>query len=142
MAHEILSVKLWELDDSLGRLHSRIHLSQAADQEVLRQEIGQLKRECTEAEMVLRDSLRRSKSELVSVLEQGYGQVEQIVRRTQADVAALTAECPSAQSAAEDQILLAEYALDFAHRAADRALLVSMEAIQAQLAGQKEGESQ
>ena len=37
----------------------------------------------------------------------------------------------------EEKILLAEYALDFAIQAADRALLFSMEAIDAQLTQQK-----
>ena len=44
-----------------------------------------------------------------------------------------------ALAAAEEKILLAEYALDFALQASNRALLLAMEAIDAQLAGQ-EGE--
>ena len=40
----------------------------------------------------------------------------------------------------EEKILLAEFALDFAQRAAERALLISLEAIDAQLVWQqKEG---
>ena len=31
MAHELLSVKLCELDEKLGRLHSRIQFSQKAE---------------------------------------------------------------------------------------------------------------
>ena len=41
----------------------------------------------------------------------------------------------------EEKILLAEYALDFAHQAADRALLLSMDAINAQMFQQEEGRS-
>lgn len=33
MAHELLSVKLCELDEKLGRLHSRIQFSQTSDRE-------------------------------------------------------------------------------------------------------------
>ncbi len=142
MAHEILAVKLCELDDSLGRLHSRIHMSEAAGHEQLQQEIHQLEWECTEAEMILRDNLRRSKSELAAVLGNGYGQIEQIIRHSNEKMRAMAAESPDTESAMEGRILLAEYALDFAHRAADRALLLAMEAIDAQLARQKEGGSE
>ena len=140
MAHEILSVKLCELDDSLCRLHSRIHLSEAASHEQLQQEIRQLQRECNEAEAMLRDNLRRSKSGLAAILKRSYGQIEEIIEESGAQMRTLSAGNPDEEVAAEEQILLAEYALDFAHRAADRALLLSMEAIDTQLIQQKEGE--
>ena len=38
MAHELLSVKLCELDEKLGRLHSRIQFSQTSDRESLARE--------------------------------------------------------------------------------------------------------
>ena len=141
MAHEILSVKLAELDDSLDRLHSRILMSQSENHEPLRREILQLELECVQAESTLRNSLRCSKSELTSLLEESYGQVEGILRRAKAKMHALAEESKDGEAAVEEQILLAEYVLDFAHRAADRALLVSMEAIDAQLTRQKEGEA-
>ena len=50
-------------------------------------------------------------------------------------------DSPDPETAVEEKLLLAEYALDFAHQAADRALLLSMEAIDAQLQ-QQEGKSQ
>lgn len=44
------------------------------------------------------------------------------------------------ESFIEEKILLAEYALDFAQRAAERALLISLDAIDSQLVWeQKEG---
>ena len=52
---------------------------------------------------------------------------------------AIAAEGPDGQAMVEEKILLAEYALDFAHQAADRALLLSMEAIEAQLLQREEG---
>ena len=46
---------------------------------------------------------------------------------------------PTARSsAAEEKILLAEYALDFAVQTANRALLLAMEAIDAQQTGRQE----
>ena len=81
MAHEILAVKLCQLDDRMGRLHSRIHMSETAGHDQLRQEINALERECAQEELVLRETLGRSRSGMVSVLARGYGQVEQIVQQ-------------------------------------------------------------
>lgn len=139
MAHEILSVKLCQLDERMERLHSRIRMSEVADHVRLRREIDRLERECAEAEATLRENLRRSKSDLVSVLARGYGQVEQVIRQSRAQLDAMAADSPDTAAAVEEKLLLAEYALDFAHQAADRALLLSMDAIDAQLLEQQEG---
>ena len=48
MAHEILSVKLCQLDDELGMLHSRIRLGENAGHEQLSREISQLSQECSQ----------------------------------------------------------------------------------------------
>ena len=138
MAHEILSVKLCQLDERMGKLHSRIHMSETAGHAQLQREMDALARECTTAEMTLRENLQRSKSEVVSVLAQSYGQVEQIIRQSKEKMQAMAAESPDTESIVEEKILLAEYALDFAHQAADRALLLSMDAINAQLLRQQE----
>ena len=137
MAHEILSVKLCQLDDRVGRLHSRIHLSETADHNQLRQEIEVMERECIESESALKENLRRSKSSLISGLAQDYEQIERIVQRAKSRIQRIAAENPDAEAVAEEKILLAEYALDFAQQVADRALLLSMEAIDAQLSGQE-----
>ncbi|HIU47656.1 MAG TPA: hypothetical protein IAC59_10440 [Candidatus Fimadaptatus faecigallinarum] len=68
--------------------------------------------------------------------------MEQIIQKSKAQLQALAAESPDAESVVEEKILLAEYALDFAHQAADRALLLSMDAINAQLTQQEEGRTQ
>lgn len=138
MAHEILSIKLCQLSDRVGRLRSRIHMSETASHSQLRQEIGFLERECAEAEMTLRENLRGSKSNLVSVVAQSYEQMERIIQNTKDQMKAMAADDPDAEAVAEEKILLAEYALDFAQQAADRALLLSMEAIDAQAIQQQE----
>lgn len=139
MAHEILSVKLCQLDDRVERLHSRIHLSETADPRQLRQEILALERSSAEDQAVLRDKLQRSKLPMVSVLAQGYSRMEQIVQEVKVRLQAMAADSSDAQAPVEEKILLAEYALDFAHQAADQALLLSMAAIEAQLQQQEEG---
>ena len=140
MAHEVLTVKLCQLDDRMGRLHSRIHMSETAGHDQLRQEINALERECAQEELVLRETLGRSRSGMVSVLARGYRQVEQIVQQAREQMEALAADSPEKGAVAEEKILLAEYALDFAHQAADRALLLSMQAIDAQLLREEEEE--
>ena len=132
MAHEILSVKLWELEDRLARLSSRIHLSEAADHPQLQQEIRALRRECAEAELTLEHRLRRSRAEMAPLLADAYGEMARCARRTRDALAEQNARRTDPETAAEEKILLAEYALDFALQAANRALLRSMEAIDAQ----------
>lgn len=137
MAHEILSVKLCELEEQLARLSSRIHLSETADQLQLQREIQALRRECTETELTLASKLQRSQAEMVSVLASSYGEVERSIQKAKAALYEQTVPCGDPEAAAEKKILLAEYALDFALQAANRALLLAMEAIDAQLTGQK-----
>lgn len=141
MAHEILSLKLCQLDERVGRLHSRIHLSETAGPGRLEQEISALERECLDEEAALRDSLRRSKSELISVLAQGCTQVERDIAQYRGQMSEVLEKSPDGETAMEERLLLAEYLLDFAHWAADHALLFSMKAIHAQLT-QEKGESQ
>ncbi len=140
MAHEILSVKLDQLDDRLGRLHACIHMSETASHTRLQQEIASLKQKCAEEDEILKKNLYHSKAQIVSVLSQNYDQIERTIH--EADVQIRTAEtaCQDHESLVEEKILLAEYSLDFAQRAAERALLISLEAIDAQLIWeQKEG---
>lgn len=133
MAHEILSVKLCELDDQLSRLSSRIHLSETAGHDQLRQEIDALTKECAETELTLQKRLKLSKAEAVATLASTYGEIEQIIQRAKSTLKAQAVCRKDADYEAEEKILLAEYALDFAVQAANRALLLSMEAIDAQL---------
>lgn len=141
MAHEILSAKLCQLEQSVGKLHSRIHLSQATDHAHLQQEIAALERECAAAESTLWENLRRSRSGLVEILARGYGQVESDIAQSKARLQAMVDGSADEEDAVEETLLAAEYVLDFAHRAADQALLFSMKAIDAQLLQQEKGES-
>lgn len=128
MAHEILSVKLCELEDQLSRLSSRIHLSETAGRPQLLQEIRALRRECDETELTLQAKLRRSRTGTAAILADFYGEAERNARRTRATLEEHALRCDRA----EEKILLAEYALDFALQWANRALLLAMEAIDAQ----------
>ena len=52
MAHEILSVKMYELDKKLELTHSRIQLADSMDTARLQQQIQQLRQECEENRIV------------------------------------------------------------------------------------------
>ena len=143
MAHEVLTVKLCQLDDRLARLHSRNHMSETADHGRLRREIDALKEENAESGTTLRNSLYRSRAPLAGLLAQNYEEIERSIESAVGRLQARRARCPDPESAVEDKILLAEYALDFAQQAADRALLIALEAIDAQLLWQRqEGRTQ
>ena len=139
MAHEILSIKLCQLDDRLRKLHSRIYLSETANHSQLRQEIAELEKECAETEADLWKNLQRSQSSLASILAHGYEQVAQIIQQSKERIQTLNSHNYDAEASVEEKLLLAEYALDFAHQAADRALLISIDAIDAQMLQQQEG---
>ena len=137
MAHEILTVKLCELEDQLARLSSRIHLTETANREQLHQEIRALSQECAETALTLQRKLRLSRAEVVATLAKTYGEIERIIQEAKSELEEQSIHRRDADYAAEEKILLAEYALDFAVQASNRALLLSMEAIDAQLTGQE-----
>lgn len=141
MAHEILSVKLCELENQLARLNSRIHLSETADHDRLRQEITTLSKEFAESELTLQKKLQFSKAEIITALANNYGEIEQIIQKATSELEKHTSSSVNADTATEQKILLAEYALDFTFQAANRALLLSLEAIDAQLTNQEKERS-
>lgn len=57
MSHEILSVKLYELDKKIGRLHSLVRFCETADHEEMKDEIRLLRREYEQGRLALRDSM-------------------------------------------------------------------------------------
>lgn len=131
MAHEILSVKMYELDKKMQQVHSRIQLAEAMDVEKLRQQIGQIRHECEESQIILRNQLLHSRAECVMKLAKVYDEIENAVGRV-LEAENMDIEKGKMLSGTEEKILTAEYALDFAMQAANRALLISLEAIAAQ----------
>ena len=136
MAQGILNAKLDELDRQLRKVHRKIQKSGSANPARLRADLEQVRKEYAENEKALRNRLRFSRSGVVTGLSVSYNQVEQIIRETKNKM-----EMPSGQEAEkEEKILLAEYALDFAMQAAERALLLSLEAMEAQTKQQEKKE--
>lgn len=136
MAQGILNAKLDELDRQLRKIHRKIQKSGSANPARLRADLEQVRKEYAENEKALRNRLRFSRSGVVTGLSVSYNQVEQIIRETKNKM-----KMPGGQEAEkEEKILLAEYALDFAMQAAERALLLSLEAMEAQTKQQEKKE--
>ena len=136
MAQGILNAKLDELDRQLRKVHRKIQKSGSANPARFRADLEQVRKEYAENEKALRNRLRFSRSGVVTGLSVSYNQVEQIIRETKNKM-----EMPGGQEAEkEEKILLAEYALDFAMQAAERALLLSLEAMEAQTKQQEKKE--
>ena len=135
MPQAILDVKLHELDDQLQQVHERIQKSGFADQERLQTEITQLSRECSDTSRMLCDRMSSSRAGLVTELAGVYKKVEQIILEFRGKSENMAERQSEAE--AEEKTLLAEYALDFAMQAANQALLLSLEAMEAQFAQRK-----
>ena len=76
---------------------------------------------------MLQNQLQYSKAGSAEALSAAYQNIEATISATQA---ALQAQTWTDAQAAEEKILAAEYALDFALLAADHALLCALDAIQ------------
>ena len=135
MSHEIMSVKLCELDERIARLHSRVRLTEATDTNALRQEVKALERQCAETALTLRQKLSYTRSAIAGELCETYETAENRMDGMRQRLEAIVAR---SEAPAEEETLLAEYALDFALLAAERALLLSMKAICAQRDAERE----
>ena len=115
------------------------------DAERLHQQIQDLRQECQESRITLENRLRHSKTDCVMKLAGVYDQIEAAVGKVlEAENINLKNKEPifgNVLPGTEEKILTAEYALDFAMQAVNRALLVSLQAIEAQrLEEKKEAE--
>lgn len=146
MGHEILSVKLCELDEKIGELHSRIRFIGSAGQSRLQKEIQKLEEEYIQTRLSLGDKLKFSKASYVFPLANAFTAIEEEIQKAAAkmDISICSLEdttCNEAtETTLEKQTLLAEYSLDFALLAANRALLSSLKAIETQKKIEKQEE--
>ena len=130
MAHEILLVKLYEMNKEFAKLHSRIELTGTSDLEQIKTEIKVLHKECQENRLILQNQLKFSRAPKVRQISVAYDRIEAIIKEAQKD---LFEKSWLEEMTEEEMALLAEYSLDFAMQAANNALLVSMEAIRLQM---------
>lgn len=146
MAYEILGAKLCEMDEKIRRLHSRIHLCESAQHSRLSGEIEALREECAATGHMLEKELKDSHAGSAARLAGAYMEIEHLIERTREEICGRSGEndeadeTGSGETAAEKKILYAEYSLDFALQAANRAVLSAMEAIDEQITQQEREE--
>lgn len=133
MAHEILSIKLSELDEQITKLHSRIRTCESADPDCLKRLICCLEKDFAQAETNLARKVNFSKAGPVSILADARREIEKIICQAKSHLTIAVTDENTAEYSSEMQILTAEYALDFALLAVRRALLDSAQAIESQL---------
>ena len=132
MTHDIFSVKLYELDTKIVQLNSSIEQGEMDSPEQIAGEIREIRRECREDREILHNKMKYSKAKLVGRISEAYERVDQVLQEVQEQTGIGFTEEKRAGLSAENRTLMAEYLLDFAMLAANHALLVSLEAIQAQ----------
>ncbi len=141
MACEVLSVKLDELDNEFEKMRHRIKLSREACHSRIREELVKAHREYAQNELALRSRLCSSRAQTVGRISKVYASVEQVIQDAKAEICGQSATMEWSKAlSVEEKALFAEYALDFAMQAANRALLISLEAIDAELTQQEKEE--
>ncbi|GEM_PF-4245177 len=74
MAYEIFSIKLYELDEKIRRLHSRIQMSESAQHSKITDEIQTLRKECEETELMLaRESMEAIDAQMTQQEQESEG---------------------------------------------------------------------
>lgn len=132
MAQGVLSAKLGEMDQRFTRLHTRIQLSETADQEQIRENVRALQKECVENRLFLKDSMKVCKAKNIALISALYDKVDEVMDEVHKKLELPVPVGRDGELYVETVSLLAEYMLDFAMQAADEALLVSMKAISSQ----------
>ena len=115
----MFAAKMIELDEKLRHLHERIDDGEHEDITALMCELNALTEEYNLEQDAIRYRLKECKVPKIQALISMYNDAESDPEATW-------------NENAENTALLAEYALDFAILAADRALLLSLKAIQEQ----------
>lgn len=132
MAQEILSAKLRELEEEIEKLCLRIRKSESAQKGELESEISALREECVQAEKDFHGRMEDCKAHIVREFADEYGDMEREFDRFKDTLISYIRENKDKEEVSEEKALIAEYSLDFAIAAAKNALLISMDAIDAQ----------
>ena len=117
MTHEVMNVKLCELDERIACLHSRVRLTETTEASALRQEAAALERQCSETALALRRKLDHTRGDVARELCETYEAIESRMDGMGRNLEAIFSRSEAPEEA---ETLLAEYALDFALLAADR----------------------
>ncbi|MCD8221524.1 MAG: hypothetical protein LUD07_04915 [Clostridiales bacterium] len=130
MAQEILSVKLSEFDRLFTRMHDLLQKSESFTPERIRAEILALSEESARKELLLHNSLKRSKAAASGTLLNGFNLVEDTLRQVSNTLEEKFLSDSDEENNLEARLLLSEYVLDFIMLAASRGLIFSLEALE------------
>lgn len=123
MEQDMLAGKLAEVDAQLTDVHTRLRSAAQMEGPALDAAIAQTREETEQCAHALAEHLRHSRAHQVGEIADAFEEIRNIIRRIQTEVRR------DDESGEEMQLLLAEYAMDFAMQAARHALLVALEAI-------------
>ena len=98
------------------------------DPDSLEEEIRRLEKETFVSRTALQDNIKRSRSSTMKAVSSAYEEISKITGEVREKIYG-TDRQNTMETSAEQQILLAEYTLDFALQTVQEALLISMKAI-------------
>ena len=130
MRQGLLAVKLNELDRQYAHLRRRLEIIQRENAEDIRRDIHELERACDEGELMLEQSAEGCHTSAVAAMARAQLAYE---RQTRGDLERMLKQPCDTEAAAESMTLYAEYAVDFAAEAANRALLAALHATRLQM---------
>lgn len=133
MSYQVLTGKLCELEKRITKMQSCIQISESSNPQEIQAELESLKKEYVENVAALHNKLRYSRAEIISTLFNAYSEIEPVIRQTQEKIKEKAACYDDKERSSENKLLLAEYELDFCMLSIERALMVSLDAIVAQL---------
>lgn len=132
MAAGLFDAKLAELQEQMTHLGERLENLERLDPEQLQKETQALREKCGTSEQEMGQRLSTSRADVVQILGSTYAGIGQLLCKLDGNLQEHFAGEKDPGETADEKTLLAEYSLDFALLAADRALLLSMEAMEAQ----------
>lgn len=129
MRNGLFAIKLYELEKSYAHLQSRIEICQTANHAKIQSEIGKLKDECFENDLLLQKAARVSRTPMASRLAEAQLAYSREAQRILDEALNQT---PDSEEQMDASALYAEYAIDQATQAMNHALLAVLTALEKQ----------
>ena len=131
MQQSFLTVKLHEMEQQQGKLQMRIRLSQKENLEEIKKEILEIKSECEEEDILLKQSVEASCSKAVAALADAQlcynRKLDEIAENVFPQ--ATYGRAYLREDEAETAMIYAEFSIDFAMRAVKNAQCAALAAI-------------
>lgn len=138
MSQQMLQTKLTELAEHMDGMQRCIHAGEEQSLTAVRAGAEEAREAYAACAETLRDRLTHSRSAVVGPLAAAYDEIDRVLAGTQKTLRGRT----YGEESVEAKMLLAEYEMDFAMLAIDRAVAAALDAIAARLALTGEEEKQ